>query len=63
MGKIFVPKKLNVTGQEKMIKKKENDECSYSAVNIIWGIVSKGMKWEGYVARVEREENCIQGFC
>jgi hypothetical protein len=61
LRKIFEPKRDEVTREwRKLHNEKLSD--SNSSPNIVRVIKSRRMRWAGYVARMGREESCMQCF-
>jgi hypothetical protein len=61
LRRIFGPKRDEATGEWRRLHSEELNDL-YSSPNIVRVIKSRGMKWEGHVARVGGKERCIQDF-
>ena len=61
LRRIFGPKRDEVTREWRKLHNEELNDL-YCSPNIIWVIKSGRIRWAGHVARMGREERCIQGF-
>jgi hypothetical protein len=51
LGRVFGPKRDEVTGEWRKLHKEELRDL-YSLLNIVRGVKSRKMRWEGHVARM-----------
>jgi len=61
LRRIFGPKRDEVTREWRKLHNEELNDL-YCSPNIIWVIKSGRIRWAEHVARMGREERCIQGF-
>jgi len=54
LGKIFEPRRDEVTGDWRRLHNEELNDL-YSSANIVWVIKSRRMRWSGHVARMGEE--------
>jgi len=61
LRRIFGPRRDEVTGERRRLHNEELNDL-YSSPNIVRVIISRRMRWAGYVARMGEEGGCTRSF-